>query len=357
MKVPLSSKGPRSFPDALGGRATRERIESQVLRDNPLGDPTERSVAVYTPPSGRTEGKPLVLLLSGFTGAGWMSFREPNYLADNFPQHFDRLIREKKCGEAVVVAPDCLTTIGGSQYVNSTATGPYEDYLLKEVLPWAREKFRTGPTGVMGQSSGGFGALHLALDHPEIFQASGSSSGDMAFEYCYLPDFPKAVRTFRKHGGPEGFLAKLFADPLSVNLSPLDPSGAALNAIAMAACYSPRTQEPGSFDLPFDVETGELLPQVWDRWRSFDPIRRVSTEEGAQALRKLRLVHVTASTPDEWTLDVGARWFFAAAKARGVPVAHDEFEGGHAAVWPRYEAILSKMVAALSRKHDPSSAT
>ena len=348
MKVPLDRKGPRGFPPPLKGGLRLETLESRVLRGNPLGDPTERKVAVYTPPSGVTEGKPLLLWLPGFAGAGWMTFRAPGFLQEGVHERFERLVKSGDCGEAVIVSPDCLTSLGGSQYVNSTATGAYQDHVLQEVLPWARERFRTGRTGVLGQSSGGFGALHLAFEHPELFDAVGSSAGDMGFEYSFLPDFPKCVRVFRRYGGPEGFLAKLFEDPQQTMPSIMDPAGAALSTIAMAACYSPTPGDPGSFELPFDPEDGRLRPEVWERWLAFDPVRRVRTEAGASALKRMRLVHVTASSSDEWASDATARWFVSEARARGVRVVHDEFEGGHFLAGPRYEAMLTKMVRALT---------
>jgi enterochelin esterase family protein len=349
VKVPIERKGPRSFPLAISGTVKIEEFESQVLKGNPLGDPVNRRIAYYTPPSGNTQGKPLLVLLPGFTGAGWMQFQPAGFLGEAGYQRLDRLVRDKVCEEAVLVAPDCMTTLGGSQYVNSSATGRYDDYIVREIIPWARKKFLTGSIGVLGQSSGGFGALHLAMEHPDIFQAVGSSSGDMAFEYCYLPDMPGAVREFLKAGGPENFLANLFQDPLTFK-GPQDPSGSAINMLAMAACYSPREGEPGAFDLPFDPQSGELLPHIWERWLSFDPVRRLSTKKGAEALRRMKLVHVTASSPDEFALDVGARIFASTASRLGIALVHEEFEGGHFTSGPRYESLFTRMVAALADK-------
>jgi pimeloyl-ACP methyl ester carboxylesterase len=349
VKVPISRKSPKCFPPAISGAIKVEEFDSRVLEGNPLGDPVRRKVAYYTPPSGETEGKPLLVILTGFTGSGWMHFLPAGFLGEALYQKFDRLVRDRVCGEAVLVAPDCITSLGGSQHVNSSATGRYEDYVVKEIVPWAREKFHTGSTGVLGQSSGGFGALHLAIEHPDLFQAVGSSSGDMAFEHCYLPDIPKAVNEFKKVGGPEEFLAKMFEEPGTLK-GPTDPSGSAINMLAMAACYSPRDSEPGEFDLPFDPMSGEMIPITWDRWLAFDPVRRLSTRKGKEALLRLRLVHVTASSPDEYALDIGARIFAAAASRQGVPVVHEEFVGGHFTSGPRFETLFTRMVGALTDK-------
>jgi S-formylglutathione hydrolase FrmB len=346
VKPPLERRGPSAFPPPLKGSTGQVSVESQVLKGNPWGDPAVRDIAYYLPPSQSTEGLPLLVLLSGFTGAGWMEFLRPRIYLESLIQLFDRLVRTGACPEAVLVAPDCLTSLGGSQFVNSAATGRYADYVAREVVPWAREKFRTGATGVLGHSSGGFGAIHLGMEYPDVFEAIGSSAGDAAFEYSYLPDFPRAFREFRKVGGPEKWLERLFTDP-SVLKGPTDASGAALNTLAMASCYSPAKEPAGSFDLPFDEETGTLIPPVWDRWLAFDPIRRLAHPEVQKALQGMRSVHVTGSDTDEWYLDVAARMFVAEAQRFGLSVQHEEFAGGHFARIPRFTVLFPKMVSAL----------
>ncbi|MCI4353580.1 MAG: esterase family protein [Thermoplasmata archaeon] len=331
----------------MKGSTGQFSIESQVLRDNPWGDPTNREVAYYTPPSGRTEGLPLLVQLSGFTGAGWMEFQRHGPFHESLVQLFDRMIRTGECPEAVIVAPDCLTTLGGSQYVNSAATGRYADHVATEVVPQARERFRSGATGVLGQSSGGFGALHLGVEYPRVFQAVGSSAGDAAFEYSYLPDFPQAFREFRKAGGPEKWMERLFSDP-SVLKGHLDSSGAALNTLAMASCYSPSPDPVGSFELPFELESGALDPRVWNRWLEFDPVRRLSDGRVQHALRGMKSVHVTGSDADEWYLDLGARMFAVEAERVGIRVHHDELPGSHFARNPRFAALYPRMVNALT---------
>jgi S-formylglutathione hydrolase FrmB len=288
----------------------------------------------------------LLVNLPGFTGAGWMALQRRGPFQETLVQLLDRLIRTGECPEAVMILPDCLTTLGGSQYVNSAATGRYADYVTRELVPWAREKFHTGATGVLGQSSGGFGALHLGAEFPEVFQAVGSSAGDAAFEYCYLSDLPRAFREFRKAGGVVPWLERLFSDPSTLK-GHMDSSGAALNMLAMASCYSPSAENPGSFEVPIDLESGALRPEVWGRWLAFDPVLRLSDERVQAAYRGMRSLHVTGSDTDEWYLDIGARMFASEAQRHNVPVHHDEFAGSHFAVTPRFAALYSRMVHAL----------
>ena len=345
-KVPLSPRAERSFPRPLGDHAEILELDSAILADNPLHDPARRRVAVLRPPSGETEGRPLLLLLAGYMGSGPGEMLRGGPFEENLFQLFDRLVRSGACGTATLISPDCTTALGGNQYVNSSAMGRYDDYLLDELLPWARERYHPSTVGVLGQSSGGFGALHLSLEHPGVFAAAASSAGDMGFEWTYLPELPRAAREYRMHGGPEAFLAKLFGDP-SVLRGPMSPSGAALITAGMGASYSPVESDPGAFELPVDWETGALVPEVWSRWTAFDPVGRVATPEGTAALRSLKHLHVTGSTGDEWYLDLGARWFASVARRHGVPVVHDEFEGGHFTRVPRFTSMFTKMVAAL----------
>ncbi len=345
-RVPRGPRGEGAFPLRLGPRAETIPFTSSVLADNPLGDPATRPVAVLRPPSGRTEGAPLLLLLPGFLGSGASELSRHAPFDENLFELFDRLQRTGASGEATLIAPDCTTALGGNQYVNSPAVGRYDDYLVQELLPWARERFRSGPVGVLGQSSGGFGALHLAFEHPGAFGAVGSSAGDMGFEYTYLPDLARACRVYRHHGGPDRFLAALFEDP-GLLKGPFDASGAALLIAAMGASYSPVASEPGSFELPCDPETAEFRSDVWAQWKRFDPVERVGTPDGSAALRRAKVVAVTGSSEDEWALDAGARWFAAVARRSGVPVVHEEFAGGHFVRVPRFAALFPRLVAAL----------
>ncbi len=126
--------------------------ESKVLKDNPLGDPHVRKLAVWLPPqyderaragrSGPGQRFPVLFDLVGFTGSGlahtgWKPF------GDNVPERAARLIHERKMGPTIIVFPDCFTALGGNQYINSSAIGHYADYLTRELIPFVDREFRT----------------------------------------------------------------------------------------------------------------------------------------------------------------------------------------------------------------------
>lgn len=342
-RVPTDARTPGLFPPALSGRIEIHRWASSVLRGNPWGDPTERDVPVYVPPSGRTEGRPLLVLLSGYTGAGPIHFRASDYLRESIVTRLDRLIRTHIAAEAVMVGPDCLTTLGGSQYMNSSATGRYEDYVADEIVPMVQARYHTGPTVVLGTSSGGFGAIFLALRRPKLFRAAASNAGDMYFEYCYPPDFPHALRAIRRAGGPEALLRKLLAVPTD-NFGPQNEDIQALSTMAYASCYSPIDAEPGRIELPFDLDTGELREEAWARWLAWDPVRMIREERYRSALRSLAYVYADGGLKDEFGLDVCSRVFAAEARRQGVSIDHQEFPGGHFDKGPRYDVMIPRLL-------------
>jgi enterochelin esterase family protein len=315
-------------------------FRSRALKGNPLGDPPVRRVPVYLPPSYPKGRYPVIYALTGFTGFGEMLLARGPW-QESLPERLDRLIGARAMREAIVVMPDCFTRLGGSQYLNSTATGRYEDHLVGELVPGIDRRFRTnGRRAVLGKSSGGYGAMVLGMRHPAVFQALACHSGDMYFEYCYLPDFPKAADTLRKYGGLARFLRAWEKMPkrLAGNLHP------AVNTVAMAACYSPRGR---AIDLPFDLETGEMRSDVWRRWKARDPVEML--DRHARDLRKLRLVFLDCGTKDQFALHHGARIFARKARRLGVRVVHEEFDDDHSNIAYRYDRSLRLLSCALAR--------
>lgn len=326
------------------GRVERGRLESEALRGNPLGDPHVRDVIAYLPPSYDLQPDrrfPVVLVLAGFTGRG-ASFLNDSPWVEPLDARMDRLIAEG-CPEAILVMPDCFTKWGGSQYVDSSATGRYETHVLDEILPFADRQWRTMPDarGVVGKSSGGFGAAWLALQRPGAFRAVVSHSGDCAFEYCYLRDFPSACDSLARRGGLTRFLADFPSLPNKggKELAQL------INIVAMSSCYSPDASAPDGFVLPFDPETGAVREDVWRRWLAFDPVRappaRLST------LGRLALLMLDCGVRDEFALHLGARMLSRRLRDAGVKHEHLEYDDGHFGVTYRYDVSLPRVVRAL----------
>ena len=327
------------------GSVIIETVTSHALRGNPLGDPFVRRVPVYLPPGYDTGSAryPVVFVLTGFTGRGTMLLNDAAW-EETLPQRMDRLIAEGKVRPMVLVMPDCFTRIGGSQYINSSAVGQYEDHVVKELVALVDEKYRTiadrDHRAVVGKSSGGYGSVILAMRHPEVFGLMASHSGDMYFELGYKGDLAGAIRALPKLGGLDKFWNDIpTIRPKEKNFHD------ALNITAMAACYSPNPAAPHGFDLPFDPETGELREDVWKRWLEWDPVYLV--DKHIDALRSLRLIYLDAGLRDEFNLQYGARIFCKRLKERGIAFVHEEFDDGHFNIQYRYDVSFKAISDAM----------
>ena len=329
------------------GRVVIERFESTVLDKNPAGDTHIRSVPVYLPPSyfvSPDRRYPVVYVLTGFMGRGRMLLND-NPWSPSLDDRMDAMIDQGRCGEMILVLPDCFTRFGGSQYLNSSATGRYEDHIVQELVRHVDVKFRTygvrDRRGIVGKSSGGYGAMALGMKHPQVFGAVGCHSGDMHFDFCYRPDIPKFCAIVQRAGGVrawlEGFEAKLQKkhDDFMV-----------LNILAMAAAYSPNPKaEPFGIDLPCDLESGTFRKEVWARWIEHDPLEMLGSY--SVALRSMKLLFLDCGTKDEWHLHIGARLFAKKLTSLAIAHVHEEYDDGHLNVSYRYETSLPKMAEAL----------
>ncbi|MBC7900616.1 MAG: esterase [Saprospiraceae bacterium] len=321
--------------------------ESKVLLDNPLGDKHLRDVSVYLPPGYEETGKhyPAVYCLTGFTGRGKMLLNDSAF-TPNLAERMDRLIASGIIKPMIAVMPDCFTYYGGSQYINSTATGNYEDYLTSEIVPFVDGNFRTirdkNARAVMGKSSGGYGSLIMGMRHADIFGLVCSTSGDAYFEHCYPMDFAKAFRVIK--GDPKGFMKEFWSREKQGK-----DDHSALNTIGMSACYSPSGTD---FDLPFDPETGEIRQEVWARWLEHDPVRLA--EKYAENLRSLHLLFIDAGTRDEFALDIGARILSKKLREIEVPHIHEEFDDGHFNISYRYDRSLQMISEHLKWSEPPA---
>lgn len=307
--------------------------ESNILKDNPLGDPSVRDLYVYLPPDYDENDKnyPVTYCLTGFTGRGKMMLNDSAF-SPNMAERLDRLIAEQRIKPMIVVLPDCFTKYGGSQYINSTATGNYEDYIINEIVPFIDENFRTindrNSRAVTGKSSGGYGAMIMAMRHADLFGAATTIAGDCYFEMCYKPDFKKAFKAIKND--PFKLIEKFYDE--ESNKGKFDFDG--LNIIGMSACYSPNKESDWGFDLPFDLTTGEIREDVWQRWLAHDPVYLV--ENSVEALKSLKLFFLDAGTSDEFALDIGANILVDRLKKHDVPHKHEEFDGGHFNINHRY---------------------
>lgn len=328
-----------SFP---AGTIHRLTVKSDLLRGNLLDDPTERVIDVYLPHGSDGAGLPLLVDLAGYTGSGLSHTNWKNF-GENVPERLDRLIGSGEMAPAVVAFPDCFTRLGGNQYVNSAAMGPWEDIILTEFVPAVETRFSCGGAGrraVFGKSSGGYGAIVHALKHADFWAAAACHSGDMEFELAYAKDFPATLRAIAKAGSIDAFIEKVEADP--------KPKGGDIHALmilAMAASYDPCPDDKFGVRLPVDLHTCERDPARWANWLAFDPL--VMVEEKGENLKKLKGLFIDCGDVDQYDLVYGARRMHRRLQEMGVRHRYEEFPDDHSGIDYRMDVSLPFLVEAL----------
>jgi hypothetical protein len=248
---------------------------------------------------------------------------------------------------ALVVFVDAWTSLGGSQFLDSPATGNYHTYLCDEIVPWVDARYRTIPErerrAITGKSSGGYGAMVTPMLRPDLWGGLATHAGDALFEGVYLPEFRQVARTLRDDYG--GSYERFWQDFRSRPAFSKDSDSYMLDVWCMAACYS--ADPDGTVRLPFDPTTGRLVPEIWERWLAWDPVRMVPAH--AEILRGLRAIYIDSGKRDEFYLDLGAEAFRAALARSGVTDVHFElFEGTHMGIEYRYPLALRYLAERLA---------
>jgi hypothetical protein len=152
------------------GRVVMREVRGESLAHSLIGTNPVRKLAVYLPAGyeSSTARYPVIYYL-------------PNPLA-TFDEEFyqgqarelmDRAIAAGEIGKTIFVAVDMATPVGCSWYVNSPVTGNWEDFMVRELIPYVDANFRTLPNrdsrGILGDFMGGYGAIRFGMTHPEIF--------------------------------------------------------------------------------------------------------------------------------------------------------------------------------------------
>jgi hypothetical protein len=330
------------------GRIEMLAIESTALGENLFGDPPERSVAIYLPEGydGSDVDYPLVVHLAGFLGSGlrqvgWRTFG-PNVL-----QRLDRLASSGKMGPVIAAFPDSATSLGGTQYVDSLASGGWERFVLDELLPRIEARFRVRRgarhRAILGKSSGGYGALLHGMRHGEAWGAVAAHAPDCGFEIVYARDFPCLLDELAPHGGDPA----RFVDYLRRAEKVSRDESHALMLLCMAACYDPDPAAALGIRLPVDPETSEIDPEAWARWLAHDPVRMIDDRSCQENLRRLGGLYLDCGRQDEYGLHYGLRSLVRKLERLGIPHDCEEFDGGHGDTDDRLDRSLPFLYAAI----------
>ncbi len=311
------------------------KIRSKALENNFLKDSATREVTTIG--CRVNERSPILIGLAGFYGSG-DNFLNRSHTYQDFLTVLNSIASRKSDASFIVALPDTMTSLRGNQHINSPAVGMYEDYLINEVIGELFEKYGERKVGLFGKSSGGFGSYSLAIRHPDVIDGFIDVSGDAAFEYCYMKDFPKTISVLSKTD-PEKFLKKFRKNT--------HPSGDDLlvnNVIAMSAFYSPSKNSKLGFELPFDLETTQMKQDVWNQWLKFDPARNVYKN-----LKNLegKSIALQTGSKDEFAINLGMKQLHLALEEGNVDHLYREYDAGHFGIDYFYTDSLPRLAGDL----------
>lgn len=179
------------------------RIECKSLPSKILARPV--NYCVVLPPSydsEKTRRYPVLYFLHG------LGDDEQMFVHGGAFNLVQDLWERKQIGEFLMVTP----AGGASFYINShSGKIRYEDFLVQEFFPGIEARYRIAAgrlnRGVSGVSMGGYGALHIAFRHPELFAAVSAQSPAL------LTEIPGMAARSAANGMRSRLLGETFGSP------------------------------------------------------------------------------------------------------------------------------------------------
>jgi len=261
------------------------KIYGEALKGNLEGEAVNRDAIVFLPPSyykDKNRRYPVVYALHGFSIGAEQWTHEIHV-----PQTIEGAFA-KGSHQMIVVLPDSKTAYGGSMYSSSVTTGNFERYIYHDVVNYMDSHYRTIPKrlsrGLVGHSMGGYGAIRIGMQHPDVFGSLYVMSA-----CCLSPMRSRPMNPARRKA------MESQEKELESVKAPADVAGLPFFARAMlasAAAWSPDPKNPPLYlDLPW--KNGVRQPDVIAKWTANAPLAMID-----QYIGNLRRYHAIA-------LDVG----------------------------------------------------
>tara|TARA_Y100000994_G_scaffold84867_1_gene70059 strand:+ start:3545 stop:4507 length:963 start_codon:yes stop_codon:yes gene_type:complete len=286
--------------------------------ENELGDPIEREVMVHIPPNGQGP-LPCIIYLAPFTGTG---FARANWRAfsETLPQRHERLVRDGLMEPSILVMPDTFTSLGGNQFIDSKIVGNWGEWLSKDLRQAVESRYDVSGFGLVGKSSGGYGALVRGM-MDDCWDAVACHSGDCGFEVLFGIEMGSTLTQVGQHGGVEKFL-KYVKDTPSLKGDDFHT----LMVLAMAATYSDGTL-PVNENCIFDDDK-------WAEWKSWDPLNLI------EKYQDLPACWIDVGDSDQYNIHYGLRQLHSRMSELGIEHEWEEFPGTHSGIDHRLDLSL-----------------
>jgi len=210
---------------------------------------------------------PVIVFLHGasITATEMVNTLEP--LLENF---FTRFLFDKLFKVIFIIPDGSCEPFKGSFYTNSALYGNYEDYIAIDLMEEIRNKFHTysgrEKWSIMGHSMGGYGAMKIALKHPDKFIGVSSQSGPL--NITYVDELLPVVLA-------ENGTAPPYEYSYSGNVTKL--------MYSMAGAFSPDTTISPPVIFPLNAE-GKVNEDVISLWENHNPINLIRSWKGFPAM-------------------------------------------------------------------------
>ncbi len=266
------------------GKVVTDSIYSKSLENN-FGEKPTRAVAVYLPPGYDESDKkyPVIYFLHGFTGNHEMLKPMADIL--------DFAIETQRIRPFLLIIPDEKTTYDGSFYSNSEVFGNWEDFTAYDLVEYMDKNYRTiadkNSRGITGHSMGGYGALKIAMHHPDIFSSV----------YALSPGALAIVREY----GPNSNTYKDFANVKTE--ADLAKNYFCKVIVAFGKSWSPNPNKPPFYcDVPFEYVNDEIIvhQDILKKWYANLPLHMI--DDNLENLQKLKAIKF------DWGRNAGERF-------------------------------------------------
>ncbi|MBP1693940.1 MAG: putative esterase [Chloroflexi bacterium] len=346
--LPTATQPPTPTPVEM----TVETIEipAPSLRDNLLGTSDRQKIQIVLPPSYDRSNLhyPVVYFLPGFGGS-------PDEIGNYYTaDQIGPLMVTGQVNEMILVVPNGANLLGGSFYVNSPVTGNWEDYILKDVIGYVDEHYRTirAPEGrgIAGHSMGGYAAFHLAMRYPDIFGAayllSAGLLGEKGLADFHVLNPERRVLNFIKIMQD---IHALKGKAVLEAMGKLDGP----NALAMAygTAFSPDPEAgPPYFDYPYKEKNEKAVkdPKAWALWEDGMGNLKQKVQDYHDNLVKLSGIAIDYARQDrlDW-IPRGSDYLASLLTETGIPNEVYSYDGEHGDLIP--ERIAQVMLPFMSR--------
>lgn len=252
--------------------------------ENDFGEEPTRALFIYLPPGYNETAKryPVIYFLHGFGG---------NHIIPGIADILDYAIASGRIRPFILVISDQRTSYGGSFYSNSGVFGNWEDFTALDLVPYMDLNYRTiakkESRGITGHSMGGYGALKIAMHHPEVFSTI----------YAISPGALTIVREY----GPN---SNTFRELSKINtLEELNRTYFGRVMVAFGRSWSPNPDNPPFLcDLPFEYQGEKLIvyQDVLEKWYNNMPMHMI--DANLDNLQKLRAIKM------DWGRNAGDRF-------------------------------------------------